>query len=131
MTATIVMELTSVTVIIVMKLHSMTVVIVMTNWPRDAHIYRRHDNSYVMSVCVDYVYEGLRNECVRMGCGDVAYKWTELILRTFCLLQFCAQVEDYDGNHRHHTRVYDGHNRHGRQFHDGNNRHGSCWAAAR
>ena len=65
------------------------------------------------------------------GLWDFAYKWVVLILRTFGLMLCCARVQDYDGNHRHHTRVYDGNNRHGRQFHEGNNRHGSCWVATR
>ena len=113
------------TVIIVMELASMTVLIVMAKQPRDSHIHRRNGNSYLMSACVDSVYEGLRNDC--------AYALVMVTLRTTGLysccvhlfLQSCAQMEDYDGNNRRRTRVYDGNHRHGRQLHDGHNRHGS------
>ena len=67
-----------------MKLHSMTVIIVMSERSRDAHIHRRHGNSYVMSVCVDYVYEGLRNDC--------ASAWDVGMLRTNGLYSFCVHV---------------------------------------
>ena len=80
MTVITVMDLPSMTVIIVMELHSMTVIIVMTKRPRDAYINRRH----VMPVCVDYVYEGHRNDC--------AYAWVMWILRTNGLYEFCVHL---------------------------------------
>ena len=115
-----------------MKLHSMTVIIVMTMRPRDAHIHRRHGNSYVMSVCEDSVYEGLRNDC--------AYGWVVGMLRTNGLYEFCVHVGCYSFVHGWRIMtviiaitpgVYDGNNRHGRQLHDGNNRHESCGVATR
>ena len=84
MTVVIVMELPSMTVIIVMKLHSMTVVIVMPKRPRNGHIHRRHGNSYVVLLCVDFVYEGLRNYC--------AYAWVVGMLRTHGVYECCLHL---------------------------------------
>ena len=49
-----------------------------------------------------------------VGKNPSAFKSLHPLCVHLVLFQCCAQVKDYDGNNRHHTKGYDSNNRHGR-----------------